>query len=128
MYVDELDKLKPKKSGITPDFNIDERENDRLFAFTYSGYIKIPRDGVYTFFLSTNDGGVLYMDGKRFIDADGPRTATPSSRTVSLKAGTYEIGEKYFQMGGGFSNVVSWKGPGITKEVIPSNVLFHKFK
>ena len=128
MYVDELEKLKPKKIGITPDFNIEERENDGLFAFTYSGYIKIPRDGVYTFYLSTNDGGVLYMDGKRFIDADGPRTATPSSRTVSLKAGTYEIGEKYFQMGGGFSNVVSWKGPGITKEVIPSNALFHKFK
>ena len=126
MYVDELDKLKPKKVGITPDFSIEERENDGLFAFTYSGYIKIPTDGVYTFYLSTNDGGVLYMDGKRFIDADGPRTATPSSRTVSLKAGTYEIGEKYFQMGGGFSNVVSWKGPGITKEVIPASFLFHK--
>ncbi len=126
MYVDELDKLKPVKVGITPDFNIEERENDGLFAFTYSGYIRIPKDGVYTFFLSTNDGGVLYMDGKRFIDADGPRTATPSSRTVSLKAGTYAIGEKYFQMGGGFSNVVSWKGPGITKEVIPASVLYHK--
>ena len=126
MFVDELDKLKPKKIGITPDFNIEERENDALFAFTYSGYIRIPRDGVYTFYLSTNDGGVLFMDGKRFIDADGPRTATPSSRTVMLKAGIYQIGEKYFQMGGGFSNIVSWKGPGITKEGIPASALFHK--
>jgi len=126
MYVDELDRLKPKKVGITPCFSIEERENDGLFAFTYSGYIRIPKDGVYTFYLSTNDGGVLYLDGERFIDADGPRTATPSSRTVSLKAGTYKIGEKYFQMGGGFSNVVSWKGPGINKEVIPSKVLFHE--
>ena len=126
MYVDELDRLKPKKVGITPCFSIEERENDGLFAFTYSGYIRIPRDGVYTFYLSTNDGGVLYLDGERFIDADGPRTATPSSRTISLKAGTYKIGEKYFQMGGGFANVVSWKGPGINKEVIPSKVLFHE--
>ena len=126
MYVDELDKLKPKKIGITPYFSIEERENDGLFAFAYSGFITIPKDGVYTFYLSTNDGGVLYMDGKRFIDADGPRTATPSSRTVALKAGTYRIGEKYFQMGGGFSNTVSWKGPGIRKEVIPASVLFHK--
>ncbi len=126
MHVDELDQLKPKKSGLTSNFNIEERENDGLFAFDFSGYIKIPRDGIYTFYLSTNDGGVLYMDGKRFIDDDGPHTATPSSRMVSLKAGTYRIGEKYFQMGGGFSNVVSWKGPGITKEVIPASVLFHK--
>jgi hypothetical protein len=45
---------------------------------------------------------------------------------VALKAGIYKIGEKYFQMGGGFSNTVSWKGPGIRKEVIPASVLFHK--
>jgi predicted alpha-1,2-mannosidase len=126
MYVDELDRLKPKKTGVTPDFSLEPRENDGLFAFTFSGFIRIPKDGVYTFYLSSNDGGVLYMDGKRFIDADGPRTATPSSRIVSLKAGTYEIGEKYFQMGGAFSNMVSWKGPGIIKEVIPPSVLFHK--
>ena len=126
LYVNELDKFKPKKMGVTPDFSIEERENDTLFAFTYSGYIKIPRDGVYTFFLSTNDGGVLYMDGKRFIDADGPRTATLFSRMVNLKAGVYKIGEKYFQMGGGFSNTVSWKGPGIRKQVIPASVLFYK--
>jgi len=48
------------------------------------------------------------------------------SKTVRLKKGTYKIGEKYFQMGGGFENTVSWKGPGIRKEVIPPEVLFHK--
>ena len=126
LYVDELEKFKPKKIGITPNFNIEERDNDGLFGFIYSGYIKIPKDGVYTFFLSTNDGGVLYMDGKRFIDKDGPGGATPLSRIVNLKAGTYKIGEKYFQMGGGFSNTISWKGPGIRKEVIPASVLFHQ--
>lgn len=126
LYVDEFKKFEPKKIGVTPNFSIEDRDNDGLFGFIYSGYIKIPTDGVYTFFLSTNDGGVLYLDGKRFIDKDGPGTATPLSRIVNLKAGTYKIGEKYFQMGGGFSNTVSWKGPGIKKEVIPSSVLFHK--
>ncbi len=126
LYVDELEKFTPKKIGVTPNFSIEERDNDGLFGFIYSGYIKIPKDGVYTFFLSTNDGGVLYMDGRRFIDKDGPGTSTPLSRTVNLKAGTYKTGEKYFQMGGGFSNTISWKGPGIKKEVIPPSVLFHK--
>jgi hypothetical protein len=126
LYVDELDKFKPKKAGVTPNFSIAERENDGLFGFIYSGYIKIPKDGVYTFYLSSNDGGVLYMDGERFIDKDGPGTATPLSRMIALKKGIYRIGEKYFQMGGGYSNTVSWKGPGIKKEVIPASVLFHK--
>ncbi len=126
LYVDELDKFEPKKTGITPYFSIEDRDNSGLFAFIYDGYIKIPRDGVYTFYLLTNDGGVLYLNGKRFIDMDGPRTASPMSRTIRLKAGTYIIGEKYFQMGGGFENTVSWKGPGIRKEVIPPEVLFHQ--
>ena len=126
LFVNELDNFKPKKTDITTCFSIDERENDGLFCFIYDGYIKIPRDGVYTFFLSTNDGGVLYLDEKRFIDMDGPRTASPMSRTIRLKAGVYKIGEKYFQMGGGYSNNVSWKGPGIKKEIIPPEVLFHK--
>lgn len=126
LYVNELEAFEPKKIGITPNFSIEERDNDGLFGFTYTGYIKIPQDGVYTFFLSTNDGGVLYMDGEIFIDMDGPRTASPASRIIALKAGIYEIGEKYFQMGGGFSNTVSWKGPGIRKEEIPASAFFHK--
>ena len=126
LSVDELDAFKPKKTGVTPNFSIDERENDGLFGFIYTGYIKIPRDGVYTFFLSSNDGGVLYLDGKSFVGRKGPGTATPLSRMINLKAGTYKIGEKYFQMGGGYGNTISWKGPGIKKEVIPASVLFHK--
>ncbi len=125
LRVDELEQYTPKKTGITPYFSIEERENDRLFGFIYSGYIKIPEDGVYTFYLTTNDGGVLYLDGIRFIDTDGPRGATPASRMVRLKAGVYKIAEKYFQMGAGFTNTVQWKGPEIMKEVIPPEVLFH---
>ncbi len=126
LSVDELEKFTPKKTGITPYFSIEERENDGLFGFIYSGFIKIPVEGVYTFYLTTNDGGVLYLDGIRFIDTDGPRGATPASRMVRLNAGTYRIEEKYFQMGAGFTNVVQWKGPGIRKEVIPPSVLFHQ--
>lgn len=124
--VDELDALKPKKIGVTTNFNISEREDDGLFAFIYSGYIKIPKDGVYTFFLSTNDGGVLYFDEKKFLGKNGPGTATPLSRMIYINAGTYRISEKYFQMGGGYGNTVSWKGPGFKKQEIPANVLFHK--
>lgn len=126
LNVDELDAFKPKKTGVTPNFSIAERENDGLFGFIYSGYIKIQKDGVYTFFLSSNDGGMLYLDGKEFVGRKGPGTATPLSRMISLKAGIYKIGEKYFQMGGGYGNMISWKGPGIIKEVIPASVLFHE--
>ncbi|MCE1198378.1 MAG: chitobiase/beta-hexosaminidase C-terminal domain-containing protein, partial [Marinilabiliales bacterium] len=125
MKVDELDQLIPKKRGIVDGLSIAPRDQDALFAFIWEGLIRIPTDGVYTFYLSCNDGGVLYLDGQRFIDQDGPHTAVPMEKTVLLKAGIYRIGEKYFQMGGAFSNQVLWKGPGIRKGEIPATVLFH---
>lgn len=57
LSVDELDTFEPKKTRITSNFSIEERDNDVHFGFVYSGYIKISKNGVHTFLLSTNHGG-----------------------------------------------------------------------
>jgi len=126
LSVKELDQYAPKATGVLSNFNITERPHSQAFAYIYRGYIKIPRDGVYTFYVESNDGSILYLDGREFINIDGPHTAFPVSKTIGLKAGTYRIEQKYFQMGGGLSNRVSWKGPGIVRQEIPASVLFHK--
>ena len=125
LSVSELDKYEPKATGVISNFNITERPHSVAFAYIYRGYIKIPRDGVYTFYVESNDGSILYLDGREFINIDGPHTAFPVSKTIGLKAGVYRIEQKYFQMGGGLFNRVTWKGPGIKKQEIPGEVLFH---
>ena len=126
LSVKELDQFKPKATGVLPNFSITARPHSEAFGYIYRGYIKIPRDGVYTFYIESNDGSILYLDGREFINVDGPHTAFPMSRTMGLKAGLYRIEQKYFQMGGGLCNRVSWKGPGIVKQEIPASVLFHQ--
>ncbi len=125
MFVRELEQLKPLKSGIIPNFNIENRTNDEYFAYIYRGYLKIPRNGVYVIYNKTNDGSILYLDGEEFINSDGGHPASESFKTIAIKKGIYKISQKYFQMGGGFMNKVSWKGPGINKEEIPANALFY---
>ncbi len=56
---------------------------------------------------------------------DGGHPAREVFKTIALKKGLYKIDQIYFQMGGGFMNKVSWKGPGFKKTEIPSSVLFH---
>ncbi len=126
LSVKELDQHMPKATGIISNFNITEQPHNEAFAYIYRGAIKIPRDGVYTFYVESNDGSILYMDGREFINIDGPHTAFPVSKTIGLKAGMYRIEQKYFQMGGGLFNRVSWKGPGIAKQEIPASALFHQ--
>lgn len=124
--VNDFQSVAPEKSGIIPVFSIKPREKEQYFAFDYDGFIKIPEDGLYTIYLTTNDGGRLYIDGYLLINNDGLHPLTEIYKPVALKAGLHPISVKYFQEGGTNGLIVSWKGPGFEKEEIPGEVLFHK--
>ena len=121
----DFKEMSPGKSGIVPTFTIDPREKEVFFGFDYTGYIKIPEDGLYTFYMTTNDGGKLYLAEQILIDNDGLHPAIERSKAIGLKAGYYPVAAGYFQEGGTNTLKVSWKGPGFEKEEIPEEVLFH---
>lgn len=117
MDVDGLDQLKPLETGVIPTFTIDKRKREDYFGYIYSGYLDIPRDGIYTFSIKVNDRCMLYLDGKPFLGG--------GLKTVALRKGKYQILEKYFQLGARKFNNVMWEGPGIEKQEIPEGSLFH---
>ncbi len=123
--VKDFEHMKPHKSGVVPTFTIDPKEKEGFFGFDYSGYIKIPTDGLYTFYMKTNDGGKFYLAEQILIDNDGLHPAVERSKSIGLKAGYYPIVAGYFQEGGSNMLQVSWKGPGFEKQEIPEKVLFH---
>ena len=125
MVNDFLD-VPPLKTGIVPDFTIKPREKEQFFSFDYEGYINIPKEGEYTFYLATNDGGRLYIDGYMLLNNDGLHPIVEIDKPVTLMAGLHPISVKYFQEGGRNGLIVSWQGPGIEKQEIPASVLFHK--
>ena len=118
MEVDDLDKLAPLETGIIPNFTIEKRKREDYFGYIYSGYIDIPRDGIYTFSIKVNDRCMLYFDGQEFMGG--------GLKTVALKKGKYEVQQKYFQLGARKFNIVMWEGPGIAKQEIPAGVLYHQ--
>jgi predicted alpha-1,2-mannosidase len=124
MVNDFLD-VSPIKTGFVPHFTIEPREKDQFFSFDYEGYINIPEEGEYTFYLATNDGGRLYIDDHMLINNDGLHPIVEVNKAISLKAGLHPISVKYFQEGGRNGLLVSWEGPGIEKQEIPASVLFH---
>ncbi|MCE1198050.1 MAG: family 78 glycoside hydrolase catalytic domain [Marinilabiliales bacterium] len=96
-----------------------------LFGLTFDGKIRIDKDGEYTFYLRSNDGTNLFLDGKPVIDNDGMHGAdTEKSGTVRLKPGLHPIRLLYFQAGGGMFLEVKYSGPGIDKQPIPATILF----
>lgn len=121
---EDLDKVEPVSSGITGNFNFNEKKRENYFGFRYSGYIKIPKNGIYTFYLKSNDGSRLFIDDMELIENDANHGAVEEPGHVALKTGFHKIVVKYMQCGGGKSLLVSWSGPGINKREIQPNELF----
>lgn len=85
------------------------------FGIIFNGYIDIQKEGLYTFYLLSNDGSKLYVNNKELIDNDGLHGAKEKFGKISLRVGKYPINVKYFQNGGGQELKVFWKGPEFEK-------------
>lgn len=117
MEENDLDKLTPIETGILPSLTIEHRKREDYIGYIWSGYLDIPKDGIYTFSIKVNDKCTLYLDGKEFLHG--------GFKTIALRKGKYKIDEKYFQLGAKKFNIVSWQGPGIEKQEIPASAFFH---
>lgn len=121
----EIEKIPFVESGVAQQFTLEKRQRAKNFAFIFEGYMKIPKNGRYTFYLESNDGSVLYLDDHKFIDNDGPHGTYEKAASIALRSGKHKIELKYFQMGGSHTLKLSWQGQGFDKTEIPASVLFH---
>lgn len=123
--IGSIEKLNIKTRGVIENVNINNRQRDTSFAFIYKGYLTIPKDGKYVFFLASNDGSMISLDDHELINHDGAHSMTEKSAEITLGKGKHSIVVKYFQMLGGQGLMLSWKGPGFQKEEIPASVFNH---
>ena len=117
----DFDNLKPESEGAIASglFDIGLRTRDTAFGFVFSGSLIVPQAGNYTFYLDSDDGSRLTIDGKPLIEYDGIHgTGQEHQATVSLKAGRLPIKLEYFQNMHGLGLNVAWAGPGIERRAL----------
>lgn len=123
-----FDLLTPLRKGTIENFSIPKENSDENFGVQYGGYIKIPKDGSYSFYLNSDDGSSLYIDDDLLVSNDGQHAPQELSAETFLKAGYHEIKVTFFQASGGMVLDVSIGGPGLEKQVIPASMLFRDEK
>jgi hypothetical protein len=111
------------KRGSAATFDLSVRNKDDHFAFRYKGYINVPADGTYTFYILSDDGSKLYIGDREVVNNDAVQSATERSGTIGLKAGKHSIAVTYFEKAGTKTLRVSYAGPGISKTQIPAHLL-----
>jgi hexosaminidase len=99
--------------------------NAERFGLKYQGYLDIPEDGIYTFFLICDDGGILNVAGRETVNNDGWHSAIERSGQVALKKGMQPIGLDFVEGGGGYKLSLKYSVNGSAPADIPEQWLKH---
>lgn len=93
--------LQPNKTGISQQVNLAETgHRDDFFAIVFEGYIDVSKTDHYTFYLQSDDGSKLYLNGKLIIDHDGDHSTIEKTGQAILQEGKHSIRIEYFERSG----------------------------
>ncbi|WP_183559231.1 family 20 glycosylhydrolase [Mucilaginibacter sp. SP1R1] len=90
------------------------------FGITYKGYIDVPADGIYNFYLTCDDGGVLQIGPGVTVDNDGNHSAQEKSGQVALKMGLHPFLLNFIEGGGGYTLKLQYSLNGSARQDIPA--------
>jgi hypothetical protein len=115
--------LTPVKTGTVTNFSLTPRNRSDHFAFRFTGYVQVPTNGLYTFYTSSDDGSKLYIGSTLVVNNDELHASRERAGTIRLRAGKHALTVTFFEKTGSEVLNVSYAGPGIVKQIIPSSAL-----
>ena len=95
------------------------------FAVRETGFLEVSTPGRYKLSLRSRGGAKLWLDGNLLVNDGGIHRLRERTRSVTLTAGPHTLRVESFANTGVAGLILSWSGPGITKQVVPANHLFH---
>jgi mono/diheme cytochrome c family protein len=111
--VPDFDKLRPTHQGLSPAFDVGIAARPSSYALRFEGYVRIEREGEFTFTLESDDGSLLFVDGQKIVDNDGFHATKGEAGRCRLQPGIHRVVVGFFQGGGGAELRVRIQGPGL---------------
>lgn len=114
--VPDFTQLQPLKKGTAIELDPD-KIGQRLdhYAIQYQGFIEVPKTGIYTFYLSSDDGSKLYLNNNLVIDNDGSHDVAVKKGMMALKKGMHPVRIDYFEDFLGEALEIQYSGPGMAR-------------
>jgi arylsulfatase A-like enzyme len=117
-WVPDFAALTPVRQGKSTGIDVAAWSPDPDTGASFTGYINVPADGLYTFSLTSTGGAHLWLHEAHLIDDDFNHTGAEISATIPLKAGLHPIRLFYRRLSNPASLALSWTGPGMEKRAI----------
>ncbi|MGB1897867.1 MAG: TIGR03790 family protein, partial [Candidatus Poseidoniaceae archaeon] len=87
----------------------------------FSGLIDIPDAGNWTFYLTSDDGSEMWLDGTSIVTNYGSHGMREMSGYRNLTAGLHDFKIEFFQGGGPHGLHLKWEGPNQSKAMVPAS-------
>lgn len=126
IYEAKLPEINLQKALAEAGAKIGKRINSN-FGARFHGLLEVPTDGEYRFWTRSDDGSVLWINGKVVVNNDGHHPPKEADGKVTLRRGRHKFDLIFTQGGGGFELAVQWQTPGSkTLKPIESGVLLNE--
>ncbi len=89
----------PVISGLATNFDLSYRSRPENTALVFSGYLEISKPGIYTFYLTSDDGSKLYV-GETKVSCKAIATADQSIQSENLKSAPDQLGSQWGELEG----------------------------
>ena len=111
---------------VVPAVDAETRPRAEKFGVLWDGYFEAIEPGLYTFWLTSDDGSRLWLEDALVVDNDGPHAAVEKAGAVLLLPGKYRLRVEWFDQGGANTLKLEMAAPGDDRGPVPANLLFHR--
>jgi hexosaminidase len=116
--------IKQQKADSTYTINnivVPKSVNAPSFGIQFRGYLNVPETGVYSFFYTCDDGGILRIADRMVVDNDGNHFPIEKSGQVALSKGVHPFEADFIEGGGGFTLKLKYSLNGSAPADIPDS-------
>jgi len=95
------------------------------FVARWTGLLKCEQEGLYNFYVESDDGCRLYVDQELAVDNSHGRAMEQRADRLTLTAGIHTLRFEYFQGSGAAGVNLQWKMPKGGRQILPAAFLSH---
>lgn len=106
-------------TGTVSGIDLSVRPRAENYGLLYSGYLEIPVNGSYTFYLTSDAGANLRIHDALVIDDDFKHNGSTVSGSIRLAAGRHPFRLSYRHLTGSETLSFQYTGPGILLQDVP---------
>ena len=118
-WVPDFDALTPVRTGNSAGLDVSVSTRPDQVGVKFSGYLEVPFDAEYTFYLNCDSGAQMWLHDAHILDDDFSHTGAEVSASVRLKAGRHPFRLFYRHTSGGRNLTLQYASAGLPRQSVP---------